>query len=195
MAIRRPRVLVAYSTHSARVPTTSEYLNAYASFLEADVEYLHVTNELDADVDIEATLSDYDVIINNYCARHCFDGYVGRIFVDALKKYAGLKILVVQDEYQRTNFLKGRIREISFDVVLTNVAPKSLDYVYPRREFPNVRFETVLTGYVPDSLVDQPREFGPLRQTPACGRLSGTQYWRSVRPSRVREVRNRAADA
>src|SRR5262245_34298701 len=139
------RILVAYSMAHNHVRTIYDYLTAF-SLLDGDVEYLHVTHEANIKVD----LGRYDVVINSYCARHCFEQYVTPHFVELLSRYQGVKVLVVQDEYNNTNLLKQAIQKIGFDVILTCVPQESLGYVYPRQEFGNITFETALTGYVPD---------------------------------------------
>jgi hypothetical protein len=160
------RVLVAYSMSSTFTPTTLDYLNAFRNYLSehipVSVEYLSVTQ----DPQLRVSLDDYDVVIQSYCARLCFVGYVSEGFIEMMRRYGGLKILAVQDEYNRTDVLKRAIQRISFDVVLTCVPQDSLDYVYPSAEFRTTRFETVFTGYVPEHLVDTPRPISPLRDRP-----------------------------
>ena len=92
---------------------------------------------------IDADVDQYDVVINNYCVRHVMEGSVSASFANSLRRFRGVKILVVQDEYDRTNTLKKTILDLGFDVVLTCVPQLFLEYVYPRHEFPHVRFETV----------------------------------------------------
>ena len=156
------RVLIAYSMASTLTQTTLDYLNAFKDYLGGNVDYLHVTH----DSQIRVSLSRYDAVILNYCARLCVEGYVSADFFEQLKNFEGLKILAVQDEYNRTNVLKRAIREIQFHVVLTCVPQDSLEYVYPRSEFPEVRFETVFTGYVPESLSVAKTQLKPLRERP-----------------------------
>lgn len=156
----RMKILVAYSMSGTHVQTTSDYLAAFSSYLDADVEYVHSTHDAILGVD----LNRYDAVINHYCVRHCFEGYVARSYSDALRAYPGAKFLVVQDEYNHTNRLKSAIRDLGFDVVFTNVPQTAMECVYPRHEFPNVRFETVLTGYVPDHLLQSPLPHLPISE-------------------------------
>ena len=152
MTPKKLRILVAYSMAHTHVPTTHDYLAAFSSFLDAEVDYIHVTHGAIIDLNFE----EYDVVINNYCVRHVYEEQVALSFADALRAYHGVKVLIAQDEYNRTNKLKAAIRDFGFDVVLTCVPAASLEYVYPRDEFPNVTFETVLTGYVPDRFIAKP---------------------------------------
>ena len=62
--------------------------------------------------------------------------------------------MLVQDEYDDTNKLREELRRIGPSVILTCVSQESLGYVYPRCMFPGVRFESVLTGYISNDLLE-----------------------------------------
>jgi hypothetical protein len=153
------RILIAYSMVQTFNQATLTYLNSFRQYFDSDVEYLHVTD----DSKIHVNLSDYDVVIQSYCARLCFEGYVASDFIEKLREFNGLKILSVQDEYNRTNALKDAIKYIDFDIVMTCVPQHSLQYVYPKFDFPEVRFETVLTGYASESPGEIEAAFKPIR--------------------------------
>jgi len=173
----RSRLLVAHSTAGIHVQTTLDYIAALKTYSGYEVEYLHVTHDADVQADLEA----YDVVFHNYCARLCFSGYVSRSYQDKLRQFRGVKVLAVQDEYDQTNVLKAAIKDLGFDIVLTCVPQESLEYVYPRTEFPNVQFITVLTGYVSDEVAG-PAVIKPLSERPIFlgyrGRDIGAAYGR-----------------
>lgn len=152
------RALITYSISSSFVQTTHEYLDAFRRFLEADVEYLHVATP----AVVPENLDSYDVIINSYCARFSVEGHLSESYLNALKSFRGLKILAVQDEYEYTNRIKSAISTYGFDYVLTCVPQQEIEYVYPKTEFPHSKFVTVLTGYVPDSLLSSSLAILPL---------------------------------
>jgi hypothetical protein len=174
------RVLVAYSVSSTFTQTTWDYLEAFRLYLgqhlPAEIEYLSVTQ----DPQLHVSLDDYDVVIQSYCARLCFEGYVSEGFIEMMSRYKGLKILAVQDEYEQTNVLRSAISRIYFDIVLTCVPKDSFEYVYPSKIFPTTRFETVFTGYVPEYLATKPRPVLPLSERPIVlgyrGRDIGALY-------------------
>lgn len=156
------RMLIAYSMAGAHVQTTREYLTALKTFSGYEVDYLHVTHDANITIDFDR----YDILFHNYCARLCFDGYLSESYRKNVKQFRGLKIAAVQDEYERTNALKATLKDLAFDVLLTCVPQNSLEYVYPRAEFPSVEFITVLTGYVPDQVDSQPRVLKSLKERP-----------------------------
>ena len=165
---------------STHVQTTLDYIRAFKQYLDYDVSYLHVT--YGAHVATDFDLSGYDIIFHNYCSRFCFDGYVSQTYREAVKRFTGLKILAVQDEYDHTDKLKAAISDLGFHIVLTCVPQDSLSYVYPPEDFPNVEFITVFTGYVPDDFAQTAKPSVPLRERPTIvayrGRDIGPRYGR-----------------
>jgi len=159
------------------VQTTRDYLTAFKRFSGFETEYVHVTQDALIGVDF----GPYDVVFHSYCAPLCFEGFVSKSYRDRLRAFRGVKVLAVQDEYDRTDTLKAAIKDLGFDIVLTCVPQDVLEYVYPRSEFPDVSFITVLTGYVPESLAagSAPR---PLAERPIFigyrGRDIGGRYGR-----------------
>ena len=101
-----------------------------------------------------------------------------------MRAFSGVKVMAVQDEYDHTNTLKTAIRDLGFDVVLTCVPQDSMNYVYPRAEFPSVTFATVLTGYVPEWYSEKPLAMSGLAERPIVvgyrGRNLGARYGRLV---------------
>ena len=156
------RLLVAYSNSANYVSTTAEYLASFGQFSSFDVRYLHVTHGAEPVVD----LSEYDAVLNSYCARFPIEGCVSPAWRQMLTEFQGVKALAVQDEYDYTNRLHAAIRDVGFDVVFTNVPQDGLHKVYPPAAFPGVEFVTVLTGYVPDALVRRGNASRPMHERP-----------------------------
>ncbi len=156
----KPRLLVAYSNAATFVPTTMDYLNSFKLYSRYDVRYLHVTHNAEIDID----LNQFDAVFHSYCARLCFPGHVSRSYREALKRYRGVKVVAVQDEYDRTNTLRKAIQELAFEVVFTCVPNDGREYVYPRATFPDTEFITVLTGYAPSTLKTRQGKPRPLAQ-------------------------------
>ncbi len=174
------KLLVGYSMTSTHVQTTLDYLRALKSDLGYDTTYIHATH--DAKIDFDLAAAGYDIVFNNYCTRFCFDGYVSQSYRDALRRFPGLKVMAVQDEYDHTNRLKAAIKDCGFHIVLTCVPQDSLEYVYPRAEFPDVEFITVFTGYVPDGFAQSLPPAKPLADRKIVlgyrGRDIGPRYGR-----------------
>src|SRR6476661_8787541 len=102
------KLLVAYSMTSTHVKTTLDYLRALKKYLGYDASYLHVT--YGAVIDIDLAAAGYDIVFHSYCARFCFDGHVSSSYREKLRRFPGLKVMAVQDEYDHTNELKDAIK-------------------------------------------------------------------------------------
>jgi hypothetical protein len=142
------RILVAYSNWSNHVSTTADYINSIARYSRFDVRYVHVTSGAVLDFD----LNDFDAVFQSYCARLIFDGYVSPDYLSKLAAFRGIKLLAVQDEYERTDKLRQAIRDIGYHAVFSVVPPAMLQRIYPPEMFPATEFLSVLTGYVPEHL-------------------------------------------
>lgn len=172
------RLLVAYSGAATHVSTTVEYLSSLKRHSACEVSYLHVTDNAQIDVD----LNQFDAVFNSYCARLCFPGHVSQSYLEALRGFRGVRLIAFQDEYDHTNVLRRAIRDIGFHVVFTCVPRQSHEFVYPREMFPETKFVTVLTGYVPEALKGRRWRWTPLARRPIVigyrGRQIGGHYGR-----------------
>ena len=175
---KQKRVLVAYSMASTFVPTTLEYLLALKNFTDYEVKYVHVTHGAWMDFDI----NDFDVVFQNYCARLCFEGYVSEHYQKALVNFRGLKVIAVQDDYDRTATLHRAIRRLGFHVLLTCIQKEFWPLVYPKSELPGLTIIQVLTGYMPERLLDGRFPATPLAERKIWvayrGRDIGARYGR-----------------
>jgi hypothetical protein len=169
---------VAYSAAGTHVQTTLDYLTSFSRYINGDVHFVHVTHDAIMDFEIAA----YDVVFHSYCARWPFEGHVSGHYGEALAGFRGLKILAIQDEYDRTGATKKSIADMGFDVVLTCIPQDQVERIYPRAEFPDVEFVTVLTGYVPEDLGVLVQYAQPLAARPTLlgyrGRDIGGRYGR-----------------
>ncbi len=186
------KLLVIYSIASTMVATTMEYVRSFGRYSRNEVSYINGTHGARLGVE----LNEFDAVWLNYCCRLCFPGYVGSDVRDALRTYRGLKLMSVQDEYDRTETLRQGIEELGFDVVFTCVPQSTLSYVYPRERFPRTEFITVLTGYVPEHLAATSGTT-PLERRPIVigyrGRDIGARYgelgfWKSEIGRRMKAI-------
>ena len=178
MAQRRLRVLVAYSMSSTFTSTTLEYLSALERYTDFDVSYVHATHDAEMDFDF----GDFDVVFQNYCVRLCFEDSVSRSYQESLRRFTGLKMLAVQDDYDRTLTLHRAIRDLGFHVLLTSIQREFWPLVYPASELPELHIVDGLTGYVPETLIEVGRRSTPLSARRVVvgyrGRELGARYGR-----------------
>src|SRR5260370_36906355 len=92
------KLLAVYSIASTVVATTIEYVRSLGRYSRHDVSYINGTHGGRFGVE----LSQFDAVWLNYCCRLCFPGYVDSNVREALRTYRGVKLMSVQDEYDRT---------------------------------------------------------------------------------------------
>jgi hypothetical protein len=172
------KVLVAYSMSSTFTTTTLDYLLALKNFTDYEVHYIHVTHGAQMAFDI----NEYDVVFHNYCARLCFDGYVSDSYQNDLMRFNGLKVLAVQDDYDRTATLHRAIRKLGFHVLLTCIQKEFWPLAYPLSELPGLTIIQGLTGYMPERLLEHRFPMIPLAERKVWlayrGRSIGVKYGR-----------------
>lgn len=138
-------ILFLYGATQTFTNTVYEHVNCFAQYSRNKFYYCHQDQNQAFDVD----LSRFDVVIMHYSVRLPYD-QVPEPAVAALERYAGLKVLFIQDEYDHTYRAWYWIKRLGFQLVFTVVPPEGIAKVYPPEEFPGVRFVSNLTGYVPD---------------------------------------------
>lgn len=153
------RVLMLYDANFIHINTVREFLDAFGEYSSHEFWYAHATGDAVLNVD----LAWFDAVILHYSVRLPFPGFFSKRIEQMLREYGGFKALFIQDEYDHTNLTKARIRDLGFQTVFTCVPRRAVEKVYPSEEFPAVRFEEVLTGYVPLWL-EQIRCAKPLRE-------------------------------
>jgi len=158
--------------------TTQDYLLALQRFSDFEVDYIHVTHDARMNFDINV----YDVVINNYCARLPFEGYVSKSYEESLANFRGLKIIAVQDDYDRTATLHRAMRRLGFHVLLTCIQPEFWSLAYPSSELPGLKIIQGLTGYMPEQLLTNAPRIQPLAERKTLlayrGRRIGAKYGR-----------------
>jgi hypothetical protein len=187
------RLLVAYDNAANFVSTTDEYLDSISRYSRWDVRYLHVGG----DAKIRFDLNEFDAIFQNYCARLPFDGYLSDDYIERLKSFRGVKLLSVQDEWERTDRLRAAIHELGYHLVLACVPQVTVERLYPRTLFPKTQFVPVVAGYVSEylarrgeaaiSLAERPIAIG-YRGRDHGGRLGRLGFLKFEVGRRMREI-------
>ncbi len=169
---QRKNVLMLYDHTHTHVKTIAHYLESFRRYSEFD--YSYVTSFASCEFD----LAYFDAVVVHFSVRLCHVGHLSYSFARALKSYQGPKVLYLQDEYENTNLTVQAIHDLGFSLVFSVVPAESLAKVYPPEQFPGVRFESILTGYVPLHL-EEMAQVKPIAERPILigyrGRRLG--YW------------------
>jgi hypothetical protein len=140
-------VLILYNSAQTYTNTTFEHLGSFAEYSANRYFYCHCDHDHQPHLDLAV----YDAVVLHYSVRLPFD-QLGDVVANALEHYAGLKVLFIQDEYDRTYRTWYWLKRIGFQLVFTVVPSENIGRIYPPEEFPDVRFVNNLTGYAPGDL-------------------------------------------
>lgn len=134
--------------------TVIDHIEALGGMPGHDVSVIPVLGDLPAALD----LGRFDGVILHYSLVISNDNYLSQAARRHISAYRGLKAVFIQDEYRWVDRTVQTLRELGVHVLFTCVPQEARESVYPIGKLPGIRIETVLTGYVPASLLLRPRK-------------------------------------
>jgi len=99
----------------------------------------------------ERTVENFDCIVIHYTLSLLYSNYIPPDSFKRLQDFKGIKVLFIQDEYRRVNFVCERIKSIGMDAVFSCAPPSVAQKLYHSLDR-NTQLLTTLTGYVPEAL-------------------------------------------
>ncbi len=97
----------------------------------------------------------FDAIGLHYSIRPQRAYYMPKSLYRKIKAFSGTKFLLLQDEYQRVNDISDHMANLGMHVLFTLVRPEWVDRAYPDPRLRNMKKVTLLTAYVPDTLLNR----------------------------------------
>lgn len=147
-ATGRLRVLLLCNYAPMDAPTVCDHINAFFTYSAHDIFTVSNLGDLPDAIDLHR----FDVVIIHYSLTLCIDAYVSARTKHRLRAFRGLKVMFIQDEYRFVSRTIEAIRDVGIQLVCSVIPESELRQVYPREALPGVRFESVLTGCVPQWL-------------------------------------------
>jgi hypothetical protein len=132
---------------SENAGTIIDHIDAFAKYSRHNVILWSSMNGLPC-VD---TLGKFDCIVIHYTLSLLYEKYIPDESLDKIRDFEGLKILFIQDEYRRVDFVCDKIKYARIDQVYTCAPPDVAPQIYASLEG-KVALSTTLTGYVPEQL-------------------------------------------
>lgn len=132
--------------------TVQEHINSLAAFSQHRVRKLSILGELPRGLDLDH----FDVVIIHYSLVLSRDSFISASSRTTLAQFRGLKAVFVQDEYRFVDATIAAMREVGVDVLFTCVPEPEIERVYSSEKLPGVTKVNVLTGYVPEHLLQRP---------------------------------------
>src|ERR1022692_4062760 len=96
-ADRGRRVLVLYDHHYLHVKTIVHYLESFRRYSEFAVFYAISVAPCEFDLDY------FDAVVIHYSVKVAVPGHLSSSFAKALRRYRGVKAIVLHDEYEATD--------------------------------------------------------------------------------------------
>lgn len=146
----RRNVLFCYSRLPSFTNAVRDYVQAFGDYSSHRIHYYDMdSGQLDFD------LEPFDCLIFNYCFwARCLS--VSPDFRKRVADFPGLKIAILQDEYEYFLWHEKTLIALGIDIIVTCVPEAHWCDVFRDDAFRRVTFINALTGYVPDTLMDLP---------------------------------------
>jgi hypothetical protein len=155
---RRLSILLLCDDRPGKANTIHDHVESFRRYSRHQVRTF---NPIDMSRSFALELGEFDAVVIHYSLVLSLDRYVGKDFRDKLKRFRGLKVQFMQDEYRWIDRATAASREIGLDILFTVAPEPAASQLYDSR-LPGVRRILTLTGYVPESLEHLSRR--PLRE-------------------------------
>jgi len=132
-------------------------------------------------------LAEFDVVVIHYSLCIILDDYLASDFREKLRRFKGLKVQFIQDDYRWVDNITAMMRYVGIDVLFTLVPTTEIPRIWSEERLPDVVKINTLAGFLPDGSVDLcglPLEERPIdvgyrgREIPFwIGRLGQEKVW------------------
>lgn len=133
------------------VGTTRDHLDAFVRYSEHTVAQIDISSFKRGDFDLSA----FDCVVFHHSIPIGIGNYVDDDFAFKINKFSGLKALFIQDEMRWVASTCEKIEKLGISLIFTVANKEVVRQIYREPWFNTVRFEHVLTGYVPEHLLNQ----------------------------------------
>ena len=132
--------------------TVVDYLDSFAKYSEHEIYEVPMLNIFPSNLKLE----NFDIVIIHYTLSigNLIEHYLGKKLINLLKNFKGLKVAFIQDEYRHISTLIKNIKFIGLHLLFTCVPKYEIEKVYPKKVLPHLKIVNILTGYLPENLVN-----------------------------------------
>lgn len=152
------RILLLCDDRRGNANTILDHIDAFGRFSRHQVRTFN-TKGMGRSLALD--FDEFDVVVIHYSVVLSDPHYVSPHFRDKLRRFQGLKVEFIQDDYRWVDQATAAAQDIGLDVLFTIAPEPAAGQLYDAR-LPGVRRVETLTGYVPDSLIGRPMR--PLRE-------------------------------
>ncbi len=153
--MKRPRserlsVLLLCDDFHRHANTVLDHISALIKYSEHDIRLFNTRGLSDSRC---LDLSEFDVVGIHYSVFVVSNHYLSPRFRDKLRRYQGLKVQFIQDEYRRVDDMTAMMRFLGIHVLFTLMPPSEMAKVYSEETLPGVIKIHTLAGYILESLL------------------------------------------
>ena len=125
------------------------------SFLRYSRHRIRTFNPIGMSRSLALDLGEFDVVVVHYTLVLSEERHVAQPFRDQLRRFRGLKVQFIQDEYRWVDRATAASREIGVGLLFTSAPEPAAGLLYDTR-LPDAKRVHTLTGYVPADLARVP---------------------------------------
>jgi len=133
--------------------TVLDHIKGIEKFSEHSITTLNTftTPSLPEDFPLEK----FDCIIIHYTIVISHERFLNLPLKKRIHDFQGLKMLMIQDEHRWINAINMNAHYMGIEAIFSVVPPNVQRDIYLKNILPNVHIDTVLTGYVPEDLINE----------------------------------------
>lgn len=140
-------ILLLCDNHPAHASTILEHVDG---LVKHSVHRVYTFNPLGVHRSRALDLGQFDVVVIHYSLMILSDHYLAPWFRERIRRFPGLKIQFIQDDYRRVDEMRAAMRNLGIHVLFTLVPEREIPAVWPESELPAVTKINALPGYVGD---------------------------------------------
>ncbi|MGI8527241.1 MAG: hypothetical protein ACR2K5_13905 [Pseudolabrys sp.] len=141
-------ILIICDFLANRVGTVRDHLGAFADFSSNKFCFVDVRTCRDFNIDLNV----FDCVVFHYSIVISGNSYLPDSFAEKLRRYAGYKVLFIQDEYRFVDRTAAAMADLGVDVIYSVINEDVRDQIYRQDCIKHVRRKPTLTGFVPEQL-------------------------------------------
>ncbi len=146
---RRLRILLLCDYDPTNAGTVVDNIDAFRTLSHHEYVVLSGRGNLLSGVN----LKNVDGIFIHYSLVACYDSYLAPETRRKIRTFQGYKALYIQDEYRFIDQTIAALEYMQIHALFSVVPPEARDRIYTAEKLPGVYKTTLLTGYVPDTLI------------------------------------------
>jgi hypothetical protein len=157
--------------------TIIDHISSFEKYSQFEIQT--VSSRLGLPDDLN--LLSFDIVVIHYSitlitTSFYLESYIPLNDQRKLRKYKGLKVLFIQDEYRRVNHVCDRINFLKIDLLYSCAPIETARKIYKKLS-PNTKILETLTGYVPDITDDTPLKPHKFRKIDVFYRARKLPLW------------------